>query len=222
MSTTIARRSGPSVVSRKAVDLVNDGSSLVLVHAGTYAENVTVNKSTTLGGEGPTTIIAPAGGTGIDVIAGSIVNLQNLRITGATNAINANGLTSLSLTSLTLTGNTSGGTLNNVDTVHLVTDSGVVDETVTVTPTQFSVQGQNAIAYTGVDLLTVFTVAGNDTINVTPSVTTAIRVDGGTGNDSLIVNQNGLGATITPSQVLVSGRKPVDYFNIESVSAPRR
>jgi len=209
---------------QEGVDLVTTGG-VVNVRAGTYAENVIVNRRMAIGGDGPTTVISPAGGIGFDLTAAGVpVTLFDLSITGADTAIHADGPTEVQLAGVTLTGNSSGGTLTDVGIIALRTDTaGFVDDTITVTPTQFSVQGQDSIAYTRPNFLFVRTGAGNDTIIITPSIDTAIDVDGGTNTapgDKLIVNQNGLGVTITPTQVSVPGRKPVSYSNIESVSAP--
>ncbi|HKB05407.1 MAG TPA: right-handed parallel beta-helix repeat-containing protein, partial [Gemmataceae bacterium] len=210
---------GPAGRIQEGVDIVSAGAA-VLAHAGTYAENVTINKTFTLRGEGPATVISPAGGTGIAVTGPASVTLQDLRVTGATSALNVTGGGQLNLLGLTLTGNTSGGTVTNLTFVNLATAPSVVDDTVIVTPTQFAVQGQDAVGYANVFILNVTTGDGNDTVVVTPSPTTQINVNGGPGDDTLFVNQNGLGVTIIPDQVFVPGRQTVGYMNVEHVIAP--
>jgi parallel beta-helix repeat protein len=208
---------------QEGVNLVSAGGT-VNVTAGTYPENVTISKNLTLAGVGPTTVISPAGGAGVAIATtGGTATVRDLSITGAASAITATGPTSLTLSNLKLTGNTSGGSVTGVPTINFRTDPGPADESVVVTPTQFGLLGQDAISYSGVSTLNVTTGAGNDTINVTPSPTTAINVDGGangTAGDTLIVNRNGLAATITSTQVLVNGRQPVSFVNVEHVSAP--
>jgi hypothetical protein len=220
---TGGQQTGSTGRIQEGVNLVNTGGT-VNVTAGTYAENVTIGKNLTLAGVGPTSIISPAGGTGVAVTApGGTVTVRDLSITGAASAITATGPTTLTLSNLKLTGNASGGSLTGVSTVNFRTDPGTANETVVVTPTQFGLQGQDAIGYSGVSTLNVTTGAGDDTINVTPSPTTAINVDGGangTAGDTLVVNRNGLAATISPTQVLVNDRQPVSFVNVEHVSAP--
>jgi parallel beta-helix repeat protein len=220
---TGGQQTGSTGRIQEGVNLVNTGGT-VNVTAGTYAENVTIRKNLTLAGVGSTSIISPASGTGVAIsTTGGTVTVRDLSITGAASAITATGPTTLTLSNLKLTGNTSGGSLTGVTTVNFQTDPGAVDETVVVTPTQFGVQNQDAIGYSGVSTLNITTGAGNDTISVTPSPTTAINVDGGangTAGDTLNVNRNGLAATISPTQVLVNDRQPVSFVNVEHVSAP--
>lgn len=218
---------GPQIGSvgriQEGIALATAGGT-VNIHDGTYAENVNVDKSLTLRGDGPTTVISPAGGIGIDLpVAGSTATLQNLSITGTASAIDANGLSLLWIKGLTLNGNTSGGNVTNVTSFNCDTDPGIVDEVITVTPTQFSLTGMDAINYSGVVALNVNAGPGNDAINITPSADTTISVDGGANGaagDTLTVNQNGLGATVTSTEVDVTGMKPVTYVNIEHLSVP--
>jgi hypothetical protein len=83
---------------QRGIDIANNPYEVtqVKVQAGTYNENVTLNKAITLVGVGATTIIDPATGTGINVtVAGATI--QDLRVTGAVTGISAvgpyNGLT---------------------------------------------------------------------------------------------------------------------------------
>ena len=207
---------------QEGVDLANAGGT-VNVLAGSYAENVNIGKSVTLAGVGPTTIVSPAGGTGVAVTAaGGNVTIRDLSITGAASAITAAGPTALTLSGLTLTGNGSGGSMNGVSTVTFQTDPGAVNETVDVTPTQFGVQGQDAISYTGVTTLNIATGAGDDTFNVTPPASggTTIAIDGGpqTVGDTLNVFTAGQGATVTSTQVLVPGRQPINFVDVEKIN----
>jgi parallel beta-helix repeat protein len=220
---TGGQQTGSTGRIQEGVNLVNAGGT-VNVTAGTYAENVTIGKNLTLAGVGSTSVISPASGTGVAIsTTGGTVTVRDLSITGAASAITATGPATLTLSNLKLTGNVSGGSVTGVPTVNFQTDPGTANETVVVTPTQFGIQGQDAIGYSSVSTLNVTTGAGDDTINVTPSSTTAINVDGGangTAGDTLVVNRNGLAATISPTQVLVNGQQPVSFVNVEHVSAP--
>src|SRR5262249_16816837 len=91
---------------QEAVNLA-DAGGLIFVHAGTYPENVTIGKSLSIAGNGPATVVSPAGGTAFNLTGGGAVSIQDLTISGATNAISANALSSLDLSNLTLTGNAS-------------------------------------------------------------------------------------------------------------------
>lgn len=207
---------------QEAVNLADAGGT-VNVHAGTYAENVTIGKSLTVVGDGSTTVVSPAGGTAFDLSGGGSISIKDLKISGATNAINANALSDLSISNVAIATVTFGGTLTNVATINFTTPTGIVDDTVVISPTQFSIQGQATFNYSNTAALNFATGSGNDTVTVTPSSTTAISVDGGANSgpgDSLIVNQNGLGVLITPTQVLVNGLLPVSYTNFEHVSSP--
>jgi Right handed beta helix region len=91
-----------AVASASASDVLN-------ISAGTFTENVVVDKAVTLNGVGSTTIITPATGTGISVTAAG-VTIQNLVVRGAVTGISAVGLLDgLTITSVTVDANTGEG-----------------------------------------------------------------------------------------------------------------
>jgi len=83
---------------------------VITITAGTYNENVVVNKSVTIIGVGTTSVIQPTSGIGITVSANNIT-LQNLKVTGATDhGIWANNVSGLTITNVTADLNgTAGG-----------------------------------------------------------------------------------------------------------------
>jgi uncharacterized repeat protein (TIGR01451 family) len=182
-----------------------DSGGTTNVLAGTYAENVTINRNLTLTGldttSPPTAIIQPAAGDGITIVApATSVTVENLEVTGAANGVNAIGvqgvtlnnllldanatgftasnLIALNLADLTLTGNTTaGGTINNTLTVNDTPTTGATGATDTITGSSFQRNSDDAVSYSGVVNLNVTGGTGSDTFNVTPGVTT-ISVDG--------------------------------------------
>src|SRR5262249_21226702 len=104
---------------QRGIDAAGVGFT-VNIEAGTYAENVAANQTGQVlkgaTGNPPDVIIDPTSGDGVRVLAGGIT-IRDLRITGADTGIVAANLTSLALANLLLDGNTSGGSLSNVDTV---------------------------------------------------------------------------------------------------------
>lgn len=204
---------------QQAVDAASAGAT-VGVFAGTYAENVTIAKSLTLAGVGATTFLNPAGGTGINLTAaGSTVVIEDLRISGAASAINANGLTSLTLSNLTLTGNTTGGTLTNVAALDFTASPS--DDTITVNSTLLTVNGVQ-FAFTGLHNLTIHGGNGDDTFDVSPPIAggTSISIDGGPQSfgDTLNVLTSGLGGTVTASTVSVPGRELIHFVSVETIN----
>src|SRR5204863_127204 len=55
----------------------------------------------------------------------------------------------------------------------------------------------------------------DDTFTITPSATTPITVDGGSGTDTLNFNADGLPVTILGNQIIAAGRAPVTFNNVE-------
>ncbi len=87
---------------------------VVNVAAGTYNENVVVNKEITLQGAGATTIIAPAAGLGV-VVSANNVTLQNFLVTGATNhGVYAGTVSNLTITNITASANGTGNKRSGV------------------------------------------------------------------------------------------------------------
>jgi hypothetical protein len=168
----------------------------VRIASGTYAENVVTNKNLSLIGAGPTTVLAPAGGTGIALTAAGTAIIQDLRITGAGSALGVSGLTELSLVGVTLDGNGTGGTLTGIPTIHYRTASAA-DE-----------------------VLTFETGAGADTISVVPSATTSFEVDGGSGEDTIAVEAGGQATSIDPDWAVVAGLLPVRLTGVERAAIP--
>jgi Ca2+-binding RTX toxin-like protein len=193
----------------------------VRIAAGTFAENVVIGTGLALIGAGPDTVLAPAGGTGIAVAGAGAATIQGLRISGADTALSASGLTELTLAGVTLSGNGSGGTLSGIPTIHFRTAGGAAD-VLTVTPTGFGVQGQDAFSFSGASTLTVGTDDGDDTIRITPSAATTFHVDGGGGEDTLVVDAGGLATAIDSTRAAVAGRPAVGLAGVERAGVPTK
>ena len=122
-------QAGTGGAIQEGIDLATDGGT-VFVEAGTYAENLVIAKSLTLDGAGPTTILSPAGGVGIDASSpGGDVAVMDLAIDGADIAVEATDLDSFTLSNVDISGSTAGSSFTNVGAVS-VSRSAVDDEPV--------------------------------------------------------------------------------------------
>jgi hypothetical protein len=168
---------GPAGPIQKGIDAVNVGGT-VLIEPGTYAENLTIGKSLTLDGGGAA-ILSASGGIGVDASAPGVdVALRDLAINGAATAVNASGLNSLTLSNVDVSGSTTGGAFSNVAAVRVSTAATTTNQTVTITPTDFQIDG-TTFTYSGVGALSITTGPGDDTFNVQSVVPTALSIDGG-------------------------------------------
>jgi hypothetical protein len=112
---------GGTIYVTQASGLINNGIAsaggaytTVQVQAGTYHENVIVNKSITLSGDGPTTVINPFSGIGINVTANG-VTISALEVSEAPNhGIWADGVNNLNIHNVTVEYN---GSANGESTV---------------------------------------------------------------------------------------------------------
>ncbi len=190
---------------------VNDvtAGGTVNVTAGTYAENVTINKNVTLAGapgDPQTSIIQAAGGTGVAIAApATTVTVKGVEITGAANGITASGLTTLNLADLDLTGNTiSGGSVTNIGTLNYTPDSTTTTGTsATITAATFQRGTDQAVTFSAVPAFIVNGSPGPDVFDVTPNAATTFTIHGDAPTpqgpppgDSLTVEQAG---TTTPA-----------------------
>ena len=112
---------------QRAIDIASDGNT-VNVEAGTYVENVLVNKKITLdgvgsGGTAADTIIAPVSGNGIELAASGAstsdrVVVKDLRVQGAANGIYVNSAVShLTLDNVAAVNDTYGIEIHNAAVV---------------------------------------------------------------------------------------------------------
>jgi hypothetical protein len=166
--TANARRRFEALEGRQLLTVTIDGSptiyntiqqainaavagNTVRVGAGTYAENVLVNKSISVvgaTGKASDIVIDPASGVGVTITA-SGVTLQSLRVTGASNGIQADNVANLTfnnvnsdhnsgdgvhLTNLSGMLNVSGGAYSNNtgDGIDIASESGMVSITSTI------------------------------------------------------------------------------------------
>ena len=202
---------------------VNDvtAGGTVNVTAGTYAENVTINKNLTLAGAAgnpQTSIIQAAGGTGVAISApATTVTVKGLKITGAVNGVTASGQANLNLADLLLTGNTtSGGSVSNIGTLNYTPDSTTTTGTsVTITTTTFQRGADQAVSFSGVTTFIVNGSPGPDTFDITPNATTTFAIHGNAPTpagprpgDSLVIQQAG-----TTSPTLTSTFDPATGFS---------
>ena len=199
---------------------------LVEAEAGAYAENVSIGKDLTLRGatgNPADVIIDPAAGDAVaTTAAAATVTLQDLRITGADNALAATGQTTLHLVNLAVDGNTSGGTLSGIATVHLVTSTP--GDTVNINANgvamgQFEVAvAVQPINYASVTTLDVDTLGGDDTVNVAPHATTVIDLDGGphAAGDTLVYFTDGTPFSFGPATITTVGKADIQHANFEN------
>jgi len=100
---------------------INDGTTVagdvLQISAGTFSENVTVNKSIVLMGNGSNTVITPLSGTGI-TISSSNVQIYDLKISGAsTFGLYASGVSTVTLSGVQCIADNIGAELDNVSGV---------------------------------------------------------------------------------------------------------
>ena len=122
---------------------INDGTTvagdILQMSAGTFSENVTVNKSIVLMGNGSNTVITPPSGTGITISTNN-VQIYDLKITGAsTFGIYASSVSTLALYGVMCDADNIGAELDDV--------SGITVNGCTFSNNNnygfFSVRGQN-------------------------------------------------------------------------------
>ncbi len=80
--------------------------------------------------------------------------------------------------------------------------------------------GARSVVYTidNLDLLSIRGLGGDDTFVVQPADAFPISIEGGTGRDHLVINNNGNTVTQTSASIEVSGAMPVNFTGIEDVS----
>ncbi|MBO0697378.1 MAG: hypothetical protein J2P46_03200 [Zavarzinella sp.] len=190
---------------QEGINLATSGGT-VIAEPGTYDENLVIGKSLTLRGAGPTTILSPSGGIGIDASgAGADVTIQDLAINGAATAINASNLNSFTLSNVDVSGSTAGGEFTNIKTVNVSTSEVTTNQTVEISSTQFEIDG-HTFTYDNVGTNSITTGPGDDTFNVSEVPTANFKLDGGPGDDTVTI--------IPPALTRVT------FVNIENVNVP--
>lgn len=216
---------------QEAIDLLAGISGVVTVEAGTYAENVTVGKSLTLDGVGNATVVDPASGIALSVTGGAAtVVVSDLRITGATTAVAVIGAGTFTMTNVSIDGNASGGTIADRANVNLTpTTNGTADVVDIGTPAVGGLGGklrlgaaQDILTFVGITNLNVFTLAGDDTVNVAPHATTVIGLDGGdptsgSPGDTLVYYSDGVNPFIYgPATITTATKAAINYTGFET------
>jgi len=106
-----------------------------------------------------------------------------------------------------------GGGTDTLD-FALVTSTSLtfnINATVSVT------DGTNTVSHAGMEVEGFIGGAADDIFNITPSVTTAFKLNGGLGTDVLNFDAVGLVVTQTPTTLLAAGRQVVTHEGFESV-----
>jgi hypothetical protein len=157
-----------------AIDAVAPGGT-VMVAAGTYTGGLTLAKRVIVQGSGSTSTFVAGTGTGTGLaITGQGVAASGLTVRGFGTGLLASGGNYLALSDVGLTNNTFGGAVNGVAT--FLFGGGAGNETFFVRPGLLARQGDNPLAYSGVQNLTV---------------------DGGGGNNILVVSLNDISTADT-------------------------
>ncbi|MFO0867488.1 MAG: hypothetical protein U0935_00950 [Pirellulales bacterium] len=218
---------GATTRINEALGLLTTGTAAtVVVHAGSYAESVSVNRAdltavTVQGATGIATdvIVNPAGVDGFTISAPANVTLQDLRITGANNGLTATGLTALTLSNLAIDGSTSGGTIGTTPTVTFAGSPGA--DTLNASGTQLSSGVVQAIAHSGISTLQLNGLAGLDSIHIAlgASLPTSVNVDGGSAPDSVNVQGSASNDSLTlAGSTLSTGSQTIGLANTESLT----
>jgi parallel beta-helix repeat protein len=174
-----------------------DIAQLTSTSAGTTRNMISVSNaagSTTIDGN---SVTFSGGSYGTNVVAARAINVQstsnavtvsNNVLNGgsapATTGIRGSSVTTLNLTDNSIAGFTSGGSLSTVGTVNYTTTSGA--DTFLLTGVGMSHNANQAIGYTAVTTLNVYTLGDNDVIDINGAgagLTT--WVDAGAGTDTL-------------------------------------
>ena len=184
--TALGAQTGATGRIQEGINVVTGAAPVVHIGPGTYAETVAANKAglTLQGSTGVATdaVIQPTNvaNNGV-VVTADAITLRDLRITAAAQAIVASNLNLLTLANLQLDGNTSGGTLTNLNTVDF-TASALAD-TIFGSGTQFSATNVQSIAINTVPILKLHGGAGNDIFQIKSNPGTTFFLDGG-ANDA--------------------------------------
>lgn len=229
---------GITVNVNSAVNLQNltvtDGTFGVLT-TNVTALNITnvVSQANTTGG------LQLAGVAGSSLVLSGVSSLNNQ---GA--GLIVDGFGTDSITDLTLTGNTAVSAINPGSspnsTVNFTTSAGVVNDIVTASGTSLQLTRSSItpvvndlITLASVTNLNLFSDAGVDAFQITPSSSTAISIDagapdvGGTGKDTLTLDLTGVTGTQVPSNFTTAGfagtatfngLQPVTFSRIESLT----
>ena len=214
-----------------------------LLNAGTFAENVLVDKALSLLGNTFAPNIArlqPSGGTALSITSDG-VTVRNLTISGADVALNAalsGAGSTLTLSDLTFTGNVSSGAISHVGTLNVTGTTGNVDDVFTLTAVGLQLQRQGVpaiplLSLTNIGTLNLFGDGGSDRFHLTPLVDTFLFAHGGdpttTPGDVLSVDlqgSTGVGLTTTQTGESLAGtwtfsnRSSVQFSGVESLTGP--
>ncbi|MFO0967351.1 MAG: MBG domain-containing protein [Gemmataceae bacterium] len=167
---------------QQAINAVAAGGT-VHVASGTYAESLVISQSLTLQGTAAGFVVSGSGaGTGITV-TGQTVAIAHVTVQGfGTGLVAGSTVAVLTLTDVHFIGNTVGATITGVPTFNIYgTDTA---EAYLVQSTQITKAGENAIAYSGVANLNLYTLGGSDQVTITGDAAgTALSVFGGDGAD---------------------------------------
>ncbi|WP_166831109.1 Calx-beta domain-containing protein [Thalassoroseus pseudoceratinae] len=215
----------------EAFDLVTGPSGEVILHNGTYDEQVTIDFPTftdfTLrgaSGDPSDVTINGLGATGIDILSPSEVTVQDLGLTLSATGLTADSITTLNLIDLLIESNTVGGDIQNVTNLN-VTLSDDADGT-DVNETDFSSTNLQTISYTNVANFTINGSDGTDTFDVAPTNSTTLTINGDDPDDVIpgdTLNYEGDGTVMftddDSGSISQAGFMDVMFNGIETVDA---
>ncbi|MGB2869678.1 MAG: right-handed parallel beta-helix repeat-containing protein, partial [Bacteroidota bacterium] len=168
------------------------GGTTINIAAGSYPENVTVNKTLTLVGAGVTTVVNPGSGTAFTVTAGD-VTIQALKVSSGTMGVSASGVSGLTLSGVTVDFVTDEGI--NITSCSNVTVTGCTSSN---NGTGTNGSGINLVGVTGTSVVSNMTASSNKRHGLTVGDgSTNVEINGGTFENNGLAGDPNTGGGIT-------------------------